>query len=270
MKDTRPLDMESEPEGPLQPAATQQESKVDHSWKWKTPLYLMVNLGLTVGAPLGLYYGLKNKVGNTYALLIGSVPALLMVIIDIIRKRRLNAFGAVVLFGFLVSAIFAVVTGDARVLLVRESFGLVVVGIAFIFTLLPFRWRGTRFRPLSHHFGKEMIDVPNFEGTGRNMLDLMWDESKNYRRTQRINTGMWGIGLVCEFVVKLVIAYVLPIDTAVYVSNIVNIAFQVALIALNVLISIIMDKKTRREIAQYFERRHEQEREQIQIEEHTA
>ncbi|KAL1918598.1 uncharacterized protein VTP21DRAFT_2620 [Calcarisporiella thermophila] len=216
---------------------------------------IILKLALNIGIPIALYYGLKDKIGITYALLIGSVPSLLLVAWDTIRYRRLNALSMVILVGFVVSALLSFVTGDARVLLIRESFGLVVTGAIFLASIVPFRWNRFHNFPLTHNISKQAYDEPNFKGTGMSFMDLVWENSPLFRLTHRLNSALWGVGLILEFGVKLLVIFLIPnFDDAVNASNIISPVFIVALILINIAMWKIVRPKIRVEMGPTIER----------------
>lgn len=77
----------------------------------KNLIGFVFSLVFMIGLPLGLYFGLRNVIGELYALLISGIPPLLHVIYTFIRKRRVDVLGVLVLFAFVISAVISIVTG---------------------------------------------------------------------------------------------------------------------------------------------------------------
>lgn len=77
----------------------------------KNMVGFVFSLVFMIGLPLGLYFGLRNVIGELYALLISGIPPLLHVIYTFIRKRRVDVLGVLVLFAFVISAVISIVTG---------------------------------------------------------------------------------------------------------------------------------------------------------------
>ena len=72
-------------------------------------LYLM--LLIEVGIPLALYYGLRNKIGVIYALVISGIPPFLWVIFTAIRKRTIDVLGCIIGVSFILSGVVSIVSG---------------------------------------------------------------------------------------------------------------------------------------------------------------
>ncbi|KAL1918599.1 uncharacterized protein VTP21DRAFT_2621 [Calcarisporiella thermophila] len=152
---------------------------------------VFIKMALNIGMPLALYYGLKDKVGNTYALLIGW---------------------------FRTGAILSFVTGEARILLVRESFGLVFTSVLFLASIVPFRWNRFHTLPLTYSISKQAYDILNFKESGM------------------FASAVWGVGLILEFGVKLTVIFLLPLDQAVNTSSIISAVFLASLCLITVII----------------------------------
>ncbi|GAB5586370.1 hypothetical protein Unana1_01270 [Umbelopsis nana] len=115
---------------------------------------------MDVALPVVLYFVLKGPLGNpAYALLIGGVPALIMVIIRLIYSRSLDAIGILVFLAFLISAIVAFASGDARILTFEKSIVTLILGVVFIITTLPIKFGKARFKPFMLLVIKQLIPL---------------------------------------------------------------------------------------------------------------
>ncbi|KAG2178337.1 hypothetical protein INT44_001487 [Umbelopsis vinacea] len=106
-----------------------------------------------VGLPLGLYFGLRQPTGPlspVWALLVAGCPPLLVVIYSFVVKFKIDGIGVLLVTGFVVAAIVAVVSQNAKVLLLEKSIVTCAIGIVFLITLIPFRltWKGKLYRML--------------------------------------------------------------------------------------------------------------------------
>lgn len=117
-----------------------------------------------VGLPLGLYFGLRQPTGPlspVWALLVAGCPPLLIVIYNIVVKFKIDAAGLLIVTGFVVAAIVAVVSQNAKVLLLEKSIITGAIGIVFLITLIPFRltWKGRlyRMRPLTYTLSLQFL-----------------------------------------------------------------------------------------------------------------
>jgi hypothetical protein len=98
--------------------------------------------GLTwdVGLPLAAYYGLHAAgTADWPALLAATGVAGLRIVWVAVRDRRLNAFATLMLVVFGIGLVLSSVSGDARLLLLKDSVTTAVVGLTFLVTSL----RGT-------------------------------------------------------------------------------------------------------------------------------
>ncbi|KAJ3180883.1 hypothetical protein HDU87_001523 [Geranomyces variabilis] len=103
-------------------------------------------LVVDVVLPVGVYYILKTYISGVYALLIGSVPALLSVIVKWFFHRTVDIVGLLVFVAFAISAIVAATIHSTRALVFEKSLVTVVLGVLFFVTLIPMKltWRGER------------------------------------------------------------------------------------------------------------------------------
>ena len=66
---------------------------------------------IQIGVPLLLYYGLRNKIGVVYALVISGIPPFLNVIYGFIRKRQIEILGCIISASFILSAAVSIISG---------------------------------------------------------------------------------------------------------------------------------------------------------------
>jgi intracellular septation protein A len=160
-----------------------------------------------IGLSLVAYYGLRALGASPYvALLGGTVTAGLRIAYVWLRTRRFDGFAAFMLAEFGVGLGFALLTGDARFLVAKESFSTAVAGVIFFATCV---------------YGRPMIwhAAARFQPAARAELDRLWRGSPGFRRTFRMLTIGWGAGMLAEAVVRIVVAYTLPVDTAAGLSQ---------------------------------------------------
>ncbi|GAA5118136.1 VC0807 family protein [Pseudonocardia adelaidensis] len=176
--------------------------------QWSMFLGLFWDIGLSLVA----YYGLRALGASPYvALLGGTVTAGLRIAYVWLRTRRFDGFAAFMLAEFGVGLGFALMTGDARFLVAKESFSTAVAGLIFLGTCA---------------FGRPMIwhAAARFRPAHRGELDRLWRHSPGFRRTFRMLTAGWGAGMLVEAVARVVVAYTLPVDTAAGLSQLLRFA----------------------------------------------
>ena len=92
-------------------------------------------LARDIGIPVVVYYVLHlNGVDDRLALLVASLVAAARVAWDAVRARTLNPFALLIMLVFGLGVVLTFLTGDARLLLVKDSITTVVLGGAFLVT----------------------------------------------------------------------------------------------------------------------------------------
>jgi intracellular septation protein A len=172
--------------------------------RWSMFLGLFWDIGLSLVA----YYGLRALGASPYvALLGGTVTAGLRIAYVWWRTRRFDGFAAFMLVEFGVGLGFALLTGDARFLVAKESFSTAIAGLIFL---------------ASCGIGRPMVwhAAARFQPAAKAELDRRWRTEPRFRRVFRILTLGWGAGLLAEAVARVVVAYTLPVDAAAGLSQV--------------------------------------------------
>jgi hypothetical protein len=152
--------------------------------------------------PLVVYYAVRSHVqGDATALMIAGAPAAGWVLIEWLRRRRVDPIGLIVLFGFVAGIVASVALGgDAFVLKVRDSAFTAMFGVACLVSLT---WR----RPIMFFIGRA-LSAGNDPDKVR-AYDEMYDLPTG-PRTFAVITSCWAVGLVTEAGLRAVLAVVLP------------------------------------------------------------
>jgi hypothetical protein len=176
---------------------------------------------VNVAVPLAVY-GLLRSAGmpTVSALLLSGVFPALSVTVGIIRHRRLDVVGALVLFGIAVGTLAGLITHSARLVLLQGSVPTAVFGVACLGSL----W--TR-RPLM--FGLALEFTGPDTAKGREMTEL-W-QYQEFRRIFRVITAVWGTGFLLEAAARVVIVYSTSTGTALASSNVTPLLWLAALSA---------------------------------------
>lgn len=167
----------------------------------------LVGLAWDVGLPLVGYYGMHALGASDWtALLVATGLAGVRLLWVFARTRRITWFGAVMLAVFGIGLVLAVVGGDPRFILLKDSFTTGGVGVVFLLSLLA-------ARPLT------FAALQSWQPAKAAELDAIWDEAPAVRRTFRVSAAVWGLGLLLEAGLRVPLIYVLPIDVAVGAST---------------------------------------------------
>jgi len=167
-------------------------------------LALMV---LDIGAPIGLYYGLRGAgLSNLVALSAGAIVPAVGVIIQLITRRRLDGVGGVVVVSVAATIMLSLITDSARFLLARDGFITALWGLWFLATLRA-RWAR---RPAAYALARPLME-------GRRALGLasweqLWADQATFRRIWRVSTVIWGAGLLADAVLRVLMSYTLPVS----------------------------------------------------------
>ncbi len=154
-------------------------------------------------APTGLFYLLINNGASIYlGLLASALLSAASAGISFLRGKGGQRFAPYMLALALASLALALVTGSDRFLLARESMLTAVVGFWFlgsIWTTRPLTYRFTR-PLLERRFG---WDEPSWE--------VLWEQVPQFRRIWYVSTVMWGVATLIDAVLRVVMAYALPV-----------------------------------------------------------
>lgn len=204
---------------PQTPANDTTGKRQDGAGNWF--LTAMLPIVLDVGVPLAVYYGLHAAgVNDTASLLAGGGLPLIRALIALARRQRVDTLTIFMIIIFLVGGLLAFWSGNPRFLVAKESFGTGLGGLWIIwsaFTSRPFTYSTTR--PF----------VTRGETAALAVWDRLSDRPGRFRRLLHGLALMWGVGLVIDCGLRLIVAFTLPVSTAVGISGLILIGVIVAL-----------------------------------------
>ncbi len=152
--------------------------------------------------PLAVYYIVRHFVPTDAdgLMIAGAFPAL-WIGVEWVRRRHIDPIGAITLIGFVVGVIASVALGgNAMVLKVRDSVFTACFGIA---CLLSLRAR----RPMMFYIGRTLS--AGDDERRRAAFDELWD-LPTAPRVFMIITIAWGVGLITEASLRVLLAAVMP------------------------------------------------------------
>jgi hypothetical protein len=163
-----------------------------------------------VAGPLVAYSLLRSAGFSTVAALVlsGVLPAA-KVIAGIIKHRRADAVGILVLAGIAVGAVLGLVSHNPKLVLDEGSVGTGVFGLLCLGSLV-------RAKPLMYRLAMEFIGPDSAQG--REFTDL-W-QYKEFRHTFRVMTAVWGIAYLAEAAARIVIVANTSTGTALATSKV--------------------------------------------------
>jgi hypothetical protein len=127
-----------------------------------------------------------------------------------IRRRHLDAIGAISLVFITLGIGASLLSGDVHFALAKESFFSSVFGLLCLGSLFA-------PRPLMFYLSRTFVTG------GDPARTVQWNERwvfPGFRHVMRTMTAVWGVGYLCEAGIRIVLVYVLPVPAAVVASPI--------------------------------------------------
>ncbi|MEV0614768.1 VC0807 family protein [Nonomuraea sp. NPDC050404] len=176
--------------------------------------------------PVAVYY-LSRRIGvpQEASLLLGAATALVRVLLQAVVSRRFNGLAALVCAGFAVGVLLALLTGDPRFLLARESLLSGLLGLLLLGSCLV-------GKPLMYALMRRLSadDSANLDEWER-----LWRSAPQFRKVFLTLTLVWGAGLLTESIVRVPLIYSLPLDVMAGLSTVLQLATFALLIGWSLL-----------------------------------
>ena len=160
-------------------------------------------------------------VSEVGALAFGALFPITRGLLELWHRRRVDIIGAIVLVGIAVSIIALLAGGSVKLFLIRESF---VTGALGLLALSSFMWS----RPLLFYIGRQ-LSAGN-DPVALEQFNRLW-ERPLARRTFRLMTGVWALGWLGEFGVRIVMVLTLSVGQVLAISPFVFNGITMGLIA---------------------------------------
>ena len=149
---------------------------------------LLVELVVNFAAPWAVYHYSAPTLGEVGALMASSGPPILWSVVTFIRSRRIDAISAMVIAGIVLSLLAYIGANDAKLLQLREKMVTGLIGFAFIGS-------AAIGKPLIYWLARAGVER---QGAGA----LAEFESRKdvplFRQTMSILTLVWGLGLLAD------------------------------------------------------------------------
>jgi intracellular septation protein A len=151
--------------------------------------------------PFVIYYYAEAPLGPVRALLASSVPPIAWSIVEFARHRRLDALSMLVMAGIALSLLAMLGGGGIRFLQLREKLVTGVIGAAFLGSALI-------GKPLIYELARATMRRKS-EAEAQEFEALQVHAA--FRRTMMVMTLVWGLGLLADVAVSVVLVLVLSI-----------------------------------------------------------
>lgn len=164
----------------------------------------MIDIALNIIVPYIIYTVAHQHFGlsDVISLTLSSLYPIVDLLIEFSKDRTLNFIAGIVLIGTVTSIIGALIGGDPRIILIRESIFTFILGLA-CFISLAFR------KPLMFYFAREFTAGKDPEKRKEFSKILL---KKRAYDVFRLMTVIWGIVYVLEFILKIFIVYTFSIS----------------------------------------------------------
>jgi len=174
-----------------------------------------------IAGPLVAYSLLRSAGLSTVSALVlsGAFPAL-GVAAGLIRHRRVDTIGVLVLAGIAVGTVLGLLSGNPRIVLIEGSVPTAVFGLLCLGSL----WAS---RPLIYRFAIEFIGADTPKGRD---FESLW-RYPGFRRTFRLFTVVWGVTYLAEAAARVIIVETTSTGTALTVSKVMPYVVAAALVA---------------------------------------
>ncbi|MCI3134642.1 VC0807 family protein [Phenylobacterium aquaticum] len=168
---------------------------------------LGLQLIFELALPLAGYYGLRAAGAAPWlALTAGGALTAPWILYGLLRHRRLDMTALFTLSLLLVGAAASAVTGDPRLMLVKDGAIGALLGLWFLGSV-PTR------RPFIMTTSRAVV-VAKVGVAGADAWEARWEDDADFRRHIRILSAIWGVVFLGDAGIRVALAYALPLDAA--------------------------------------------------------
>jgi hypothetical protein len=188
---------------------------------------VFARLAFGIGGPIALFYLLRGAgLSDLVALAAGAALPALGALFTLALRRRVDGIALFMVATMGLALLTSVLTGSARFLLAKDGLLTGAWGIWFLVSA-----RGQR--PAALSFGRPLMEPMKLFAA--RSWDLLWDTEPRFRRIWRVASVIWGIALLVDAGVRVVISYTLPVDAVPAIGGLLYpITFAVLQVIVNV------------------------------------
>jgi hypothetical protein len=181
---------------------------------------LALEIGVNFVLPYLIYSYAAPHVGDVKALLASSLPPILWSAVEFARHRRLDAVSLLALAGIVLSLLAFFGGGGAKMLQLREKLVTGLIGLVFLLS-------AAIGKPLIYELARAGSLRRGATAEADRMLALKDD--KMFRRSMTLMTVVWGLGLMLDVAVAVVMVFALTIKQYLIAGSIEGYVFTGAL-----------------------------------------
>lgn len=171
------------------------------AWLRKNGVHVLVEVLVNFILPFLIYNYAEAPLGAIKALLASSVPPILWSMVEFARHRRADALSLLVVSGIVLSLLAMLGGGGIWFLQLREKLVTGVIGLVFLGSALI-------GKPLIYELARATMRRKS-ESEAREFEALQ--VHAGFRRTMTIMTLVWGLGLLADVAVSVVLIFALSI-----------------------------------------------------------
>lgn len=174
--------------------------------------HILVEASVNFILPFLIYSSAEARLGEVPALLASSIPPILWSLVEFARRRRLDALSLLVISGIALSLLAMLGGGGVRFLQLREKLVTGVIGMAFLGSALI-------GKPLIYELGRATMRrksesaVQQFEAL---------QAHAGFRRAMTVITLVWGLGLLADVAISVVLVFRLSIGEYLIVNPVIG------------------------------------------------
>ena len=185
------------------------------------------SLAFDVVVPIVAYQVMIHMLGvsRVPALVLSGVFPALNVVRRYVQDHRVDPIGIIVLTSILLGAALAFMSDSQKLTLLRESFLTAAFGIAFLVSLFV-------GKPIMFLLTRQFVAQEDERQLQE--WDALWDDVPEFRRVMRQMTVMWGLALLGEFALKVLMVETLSTDLVQAVSGPLILALTAVLIVITI------------------------------------
>ncbi len=178
----------------------------------KNGAHIMLEAVINFILPFAIYNYAEAPLGEVGALLASSAPPILWSLAEFLYHRRVDALSLLVVGGIALSLLAMLGGGGARFLQLREKLVTGAIGLAFLGSALI-------GKPLVYELARASMQRKS--ESEAQQFELLRAHA-GFRRTMTVMTLVWGLGLIADMAISVLLLFALSIRAYLIVNPIIG------------------------------------------------
>lgn len=170
------------------------------TWLRRNWLRVALDLAVNFAAPVLIFDWAQPLYGEVHALLASTVPPLLWGVGSFAKARKIDALSVIALAGIALSLLMFVGGGSAQLIALKEKLVTLLFACAFLGSAMI-------GKPLIYPLARATIARQSKQAA--DSFDQRRDEAP-VRHTVTVMTWVWGLGLLADALLSILLVYSLP------------------------------------------------------------